>query len=119
MIGSIDDLIGQRANTRHRLPVSPDRSEQSLTFFSRLRPARLGEAILKNVVGSLKEKDNDLQARSTQSLELFFEVGEKLTFADVDDERGAPDAFFFVVSGNKPAKRRQHRNRQIVDAEVS
>src|SRR5690349_269235 len=82
-----------------------------------MRAACFAEAILENVVGSLEEKHRDLQARRTQRLELFFKVSEKLTFTNVDDESRAPDSLLFVVV-DESTKRRQHCDRQIIDAEV-
>ena len=105
MIGSIDDLIGKRANARHRFALAVDRREQSLTFFGRMRTARFAEAILQNVVRGFEEKHGDFQTRSSQRVELFFEVGEKLTFANVDDERRAADALFVFVSRDEPCRR--------------
>ena len=83
-----------------------------------MRTACFAEAILEHVVGSLEEKHGDLQARSAQRLEFFFKVSEKLTFTNVDHESGAPDSLLFVVVDESP-KGRQHRYRQIIDAEVS
>src|SRR5690348_12097963 len=119
MVGSVDDLIGERADTRHRLTLGPDRSEQSLAFLGRMRPACFAETILKNVVGSFEEKNNDVQTGSTQCFELFFEIGKKPAFANVDNERGARDPFLVIIAGNEPAESRQHRDGQVVDAEVS
>src|ERR1051326_3051281 len=84
-----------------------------------MRPASFAETILQHVVGSFEEQHDDVQARRTQRIELFFKVGEKLTFANVDDEGGAGDAFLVVVVGNEAAEGRQHHDGQVVDAEIS
>src|SRR5215470_8541781 len=83
-----------------------------------MRAAGFAEAILKHVAGSLEEEHGDFQTQSTQSLELFFKVREKLPFTNVDDERGAPDSLLFVIV-DEPSKHRQHRDWQIVDGEVA
>src|SRR6185295_299653 len=119
VFGSVDDLIGNGANTRHCLPLSTNRGQQSLTFFSRMGPPCFAETILKNVVGSFEEKDGDFQSQSAQLFEFLFEAGEKLTFTNVDDERRASDAFLVILIGNEAAECWQHRHRQVVDAEVT
>src|ERR1044071_3705950 len=83
-----------------------------------MRAACFAEAILEHVVGSFEEEHRDFQTQSTQRIELFFKVGEKLTFTNVDHESGAPDSLLFVVA-DETSKGRQHRDRQIIDAEVT
>ena len=83
-----------------------------------MRPPRFAEAILQNVVRSFKEKNGDLETRSSERIELFFKVREKAAFANVDDERGTCDSFFFIVRDDA-SKGWQHRYREIVDAEIT
>src|SRR5215213_10104669 len=83
-----------------------------------MRAASFAEAILENVVRSFEEEHPHFQTQSAQGIELFFKVSKKLAFTNVDDERGAPDSLLFVVA-DETSEGRQHRDRQIVDAEIS
>src|SRR5689334_25264571 len=83
-----------------------------------MRTACFAEAILEHVVGSFEEEHRNFQPQSTQRIELFFKVSKKLTFPNVNHESGAPDSLLFVVA-DEPAKRRQHSDRQLIDAEVT
>src|ERR1043165_535743 len=97
MIGSVYDLVGVCANTRHRLALVTDCSEQSVAFFRGMRTACFAEAILQDVVRSFKEENKHLQSETSQLVQLFFKIGEKAAFANINHEGGASDSLFFIL----------------------
>jgi len=74
--------------------------------------------VLQHIIGSFKEKNTDFQARFAQLRQLFFEVSEKTSLANVDHQRGSTYAFIVFVRRNEPGKRLQHCDGKIIDAEV-
>ncbi len=87
VIGSINDLVGQSAYSRHRPAFGTNSLQHSLSAFGRMRPACLAEALLQNFISRLQKNYMNMQTGFAQGGELSGEVGEKTTLANVYYER--------------------------------
>src|SRR5437764_4852991 len=120
VLGSVNDLVGVLAYVRHRGALASYGFEESGACVRRVRSSRLAEAAHERLVRRLEEEDEDAKARRAQLAESRGELAQESALSDVDDERGAFDVRAVVVFGADEArKRRQERERQVVDAEVA
>src|SRR5947209_17874493 len=63
VLGSVYDLIGERAQARHRRALAADGLQKAVACVRRVRAARLAEAAHERFVRGLEEEDEDAQAR--------------------------------------------------------
>jgi hypothetical protein len=90
-----------------------------------VRPPRLAEAPLQDLIRSLEEEHGDPQAAAAQARQLRLELGEEAALADVDDERGAADVLLvlavvlFAFGADEPREGGEQSEREVIDAEVA
>src|SRR5687768_699040 len=119
VFGSVDDLIRKRSNLGHRLSFGANCAQESRALIGRMRTSCLAEAILQHVVRRFEEQYADFQSFRTQRFELFLEIAEEPAFANINHEGSATDSLLVVVRSDEASERREHRYRQIIDAEVT
>ena len=73
----VDNLIGKRANARHRGAFRANRLQQSLRL-GRMRTTRLTKAMLQHLVRRFEEQNVDSQTSGTQSI-IELHGGNRLT----------------------------------------
>src|SRR5437763_16860851 len=84
-----------------------------------MRTSRLAEPSRQRIARCLKEDHRDVQALATQLLQLFGELTQKPAFAKTDNKRRAIDTPALISRMHQTRKRRQQRQRHIVNAEIA
>src|SRR5437763_546081 len=84
-----------------------------------MRTSRLAEPSRQRIARCLKEDHRNDQTLTTQLLQLFGELAQKPAFAKTNHKRRAINTPALISRMHQTRKRRQQRQRHIVDAEIA
>src|SRR5688572_9405160 len=84
VLRSINYLVGERPDSRHRGAVCTNRLGQVLSVSGRVRPAGFAEPMLQGFIRRFKKQDKHIQPAVSKGGELLAEIGKKSSLANVN-----------------------------------